>query len=355
MVDPVMALVAAVVLGGAAALLLWPVRGLYWRWEHVLRASDRVLSEDALKYLFDCEYRELTGTLHGLTGALGISDKRAVRLLQRLQQLGLIDSEAGEYRLTEEGRAQALQIIRVHRLWEHHLAEDTGMDAAAWHREADRREHTTSVEEAEAMAARHGHPRYDPHGDPIPTASGELRPHRGRPLSDLKAGDLGRIAHLEDEPESVYRQLVDDGLSVGMQVQVLASGREAVRFEADGREHSLAPVVADNVSVAALAEGQAIKAAADRMSALSPGQQGTVVGISSACRGAERRRLMDLGLIPGTVVAAELQGPGGDPTGYRIRGAVIALRRQQADWIQIRRPGEGGAEGKAKAQKGAAA
>jgi DtxR family Mn-dependent transcriptional regulator len=134
-----------------------------------------------------------------------------------------------------------------------------------------------------------------------------------------------------------------------MQVRVLASGREAVRFEADGREHALAPVVADNVSIAALPEGQAIKVAADRMSALSPGQQGTVVGISAGCRGAERRRLMDLGLIPGTVVTAELQGPGGDPTGYRIRGAVIALRRQQADWIQIRRPDENEAAGGAAA------
>lgn len=55
---------------------------------------------------------------------------------------------------------------------------------------------------------------------------------------------------------------------------------------------------------------------------------------------------MDLGLLPGTEVCAELQGPGGDPTGYRIRGAVIALRRLQAERIQVRRhtvPIDGGA------------
>jgi len=46
---------------------------------------------------------------------------------------------------------------------------------------------------------------------------------------------------------------------------------------------------------------------------------------------------MDLGIVPGTEVRAELQGPGGDPTAYRIRGAVIALRRQQAERIQVRR------------------
>lgn len=337
MVNPALALLLAVLLVGTAVLFLWPVWGLYWRWKHVLRASDRVLLEDALKFLFDCEYRELTGTLQGLTGALRISDKRAVRLLQRLQQLELVESEAGGYGLSAEGRSQALRIIRVHRLWEHHLSEDTGMDAAAWHREADRLEHATSTEEAEAMAARLGHPRYDPHGDPIPTAAGELRPPRGRPLNDLAPGDVGRISHLEDEPETIYQQLVARGLSVGMQVSVAAIGRDEVRFEADGREHVLTPVVAGNISVAALPKGQDVKGGLERLSALELGAKATVVGISRACRGAERRRMMDLGIIPGTVVGAELRGPGGDPTAYRIRGAVIALRRQQAEWIHIQR------------------
>ena len=56
---------------------------------------------------------------------------------------------------------------------------------------------------------------------------------------------------------------------------------------------------------------------------------------SPACRGVQRRRLFDLGLIPGTVVRAEFTGPGGDPTAYDIRGATIALRRQQAEQILV--------------------
>jgi len=49
----------------------------------------------------------------------------------------------------------------------------------------------------------------------------------------------------------------------------------------------------------------------------------------------QRRRLMDLGLIPGTIVAAEMDSPMGDPTAYRIRGALIALRKDQAGLIVI--------------------
>ena len=68
---------------------------------------------------------------------------------------------------------------------------------------------------------------------------------------------------------------------------------------------------------------------------LEPGRKAQIVSISRACRGTERRRLMDLGILPGTLVEAEVTSPGGDPTAYRIRGALIALRRQQAHYIHI--------------------
>ncbi len=66
-------------------------------------------------------------------------------------------------------------------------------------------------------------------------------------------------------------------------------------------------------------------------------ESGKVVRISPTCRGLERRRFMDLGIIPGTVIEMETRSPGGDPTAFRIRGALIALRREQAAQIQITR------------------
>jgi Fe2+ transport system protein FeoA len=67
------------------------------------------------------------------------------------------------------------------------------------------------------------------------------------------------------------------------------------------------------------------------------GETAKVVNISHLCRGAERRRFMDLGILPGTVVKAEMISPSGDPTAYRVRGAVIGLRREQAALIHITR------------------
>jgi Fe2+ transport system protein FeoA len=51
--------------------------------------------------------------------------------------------------------------------------------------------------------------------------------------------------------------------------------------------------------------------------------------------GGQRRRMMDLGILPGTRIEAELISPLGDPVAYRVRGAVIALRRSQAQQVQI--------------------
>jgi len=69
---------------------------------------------------------------------------------------------------------------------------------------------------------------------------------------------------------------------------------------------------------------------------LPVGQAGVVAALM--LRGAERRRLMDLGLVPGTVVVAEMRSPLGDPVAYRVRGASIALRREQAQHIHITYP-----------------
>lgn len=62
----------------------------------------------------------------------------------------------------------------------------------------------------------------------------------------------------------------------------------------------------------------------EKLCALLPGQRATVLGLEN--QEPLRRRLMELGLVPGTEVMCLGRSPGGDPAAYRVRGAVIALR-----------------------------
>lgn len=339
MVDPLVSLVVVLLALVLAVVLLWPGTGLAWRWRRGLAAQDRVEVEDALKHIWDGEYRQRPATLESLAGALGLTGRAAADLVDRLGRLDLLDHEDDTLRLTPEGRREALRVIRIHRLWERYLAEETGLDAREWHAHAERREHGTSEQQAEALAATLGHPRFDPHGDPIPMASGELPPHQGVPLTQLATDQAAEVLHVEDEPEAVFAQIVAAGIGPGMRVRLIERTPQRLRIEAETDEVVLAPVVAANITVLPIEQAESV-ASMTRLSAIAPGESAEVVALAATCRGAQRRRLLDLGVVPGTRVTSELRGPSGDPTAYRIRGALIALRRDQAHHIFVQRRSE---------------
>ena len=328
-----LALAAVVAIG--LILLFRPRYGWFWRWTRGRGATERVQVEDALKHLHDCQYMGGCATVQSLAGTLDISSDAAARLSERLESLGLLASTESGLELTSEGTQNALRVIRIHRLWERYLADRTGVDQAEWHPQADLVEHKLTVAEADALAEKMGYPCFDPHGDPIPSAAGEIPDRKGQPLNVIQPGSWVRIVHVEDEPKAVYDQLLAAQLYPGMTVRVLESTPDRILLETDTQERILAPVVAANVAVEAVSEDPAAHLPKRLLSSLKVGDQATIADISPACRGLERRRLLDLGMVPGTVVQAELKSPGGDPTGYRIRGAVIAIRKEQADFIHI--------------------
>lgn len=68
---------------------------------------------------------------------------------------------------------------------------------------------------------------------------------------------------------------------------------------------------------------------------LRPGNTAKVIGLDETCQGFERFRLLDLGVVPGTEIKLALDNPLHDPLAYFIRGAVIALRKEQASKILV--------------------
>jgi DtxR family transcriptional regulator, Mn-dependent transcriptional regulator len=338
MVDPLLALGTAVLIIIILAVLFWPERGLLAYWQQTGHLNERVRSEDALKHIHKFEMEGRRPTIESIAGALHVSQNDAADLVASMQTNGLLQTTQGEIHLTPQGRDSALHIIRAHRLWERYLAEETGIDEAEWHGKAEMAEHQLTPAQADALALHLGNPTYDPHGDPIPTADGELIAHGGQPLSMLSLDTTGLIVHLEDEPEVVYAQLAAEGLHPGMVVRITESAPERIRFWTNGDEHIIAPIVANNISVIPLPEEEVEEAEGyERLTCLTPGESAEVVGISQACRGPERRRFMDLGILPGTKTIAEMRSPGGDPTAYIIRGALIALRQEQANLIKVKK------------------
>jgi len=318
--------------------IFWPKYGLIALSRKSNLNKQRVWLEDALKFLFDCEYKKTACNLNSIAGNLHISTDKTARLLNRLRTMGLITMEdEANLQLTDAGRSYALRIIRVHRIWERYLADETGIDQMDWHGEADLQEHQLSPSAANQLAARMGNPVFDPHGDPIPTIEGAMPVHRGQPLSSLEEGTVAQIVHLEDEPYTIYEQLVALGLYPGMQVYVMDKTDGKITFAADGEECILTTLFAASITVEVLQNKEKIREKHDLLSSLEIGETAEIAGLSPNMRGQQRRRLMDLGFVPGTTIRAELHSASGDPVGYRILGTTVGIRRQQADLIFIKR------------------
>src|SRR5919107_2207798 len=157
----------------------------------------------------------------GVADRLSVSSASVTNMFARLQGMGLVLYEP--YRgasLTRRGRAEALRLVRRHRLIETFLLEHLGYSWEDVHEEAERLEHAVSDEFTERLAELLGHPGRDPHGDPIPATDGTLVPESSRPLSEAEAGQRVYIVKVDDESASVLNYLGDRGLIPGRVLEV---------------------------------------------------------------------------------------------------------------------------------------
>src|SRR5919107_4653362 len=157
----------------------------------------------------------------GVADRLSVSSASVTNMFGRLQGMGLALYEP--YRgasLTRRGRAEALRLVRRHRLVETFLLEHLGYSWEDVHEEAERLEHAVSDEFTERLAELLGHPGRDPHGDPIPAANGTLAPEKSSPLSEAESGQRVRIVKVDDESASVLNYLGDRGLILGRVLEV---------------------------------------------------------------------------------------------------------------------------------------
>jgi DtxR family Mn-dependent transcriptional regulator len=252
-----------------------------------------------------------------------------------MQTQQLVIAHGQEFDLTPAGERLALQVVRAHRLLERYFADEARLPLGDIHRAAERREHSLSADEVDRLSASLGHPTVDPHGDPIPSSEGALPPASGTPVTSWPSGQLGRIVHLEDEPEISFRQILAEGLRVGQDVRVIEDTPERVVLTDGENEYRLAPVVAANVFLEP-APATAATNGVVRLADLGHDVTGEVVRLDDVCQGFSRRRLMDLGFTDGALVRPILKTFAGDPRAYEVRGTVVALRRDQAAFVLVR-------------------
>lgn len=145
-----------------------------------------------------------------------------IDMIKKLAEKKLIsyDKTKGA-KLTDKGNKTALGIIRNHRLWEVFLLEKLGYSWDAVHEIAEQLEHIKQDELADRLEKFLGYPEYDPHGDPIPNAKGEIPATTNTLLSEVQAGKTCRVAAVKDTSAVFLQYLQQLSVNIGARVKVI--------------------------------------------------------------------------------------------------------------------------------------
>ncbi len=166
-----------------------------------------VAIENFIKAIYNNDSHDIKDTKPGnIAKQLGISSAAATDMAKKLATKDLLHYEKYQaLQLTDKGTKMALNVVRKHRLWEAFLFKMFDMSLHDIHREAELLEHQTSDFLADKISEYLGHPKFDPHGDPIPNSNGEITTEdHSIALADANEGQTYVISRLMSDNKEFF-------------------------------------------------------------------------------------------------------------------------------------------------------
>jgi DtxR family transcriptional regulator, Mn-dependent transcriptional regulator len=297
-------------------------------------------------------------SLSQLAQSLSISPVSVNEMCRKLQDQGLLIYQPYKgASLTPEGEQQAYYILRRHRLWEVFLVEKLGFAYDQAHDAACQLEHCTPNQLADRLDVFLGYPSVNPKGEPIPRTNGSLPARILVPLAAFSAAQRARVVHC-DVSEAAQTFLDERGVRPGASVTVMATAEDSLLVQVGEAHISLARAVAEAIQMEPEEEKGGVtplesitkkgelemepktEATVTQipLHELSVGQRGIVVHVGG--QGPARRRMMDMGLVPGSEVKVVRVAPLGDPVEFEVKGYSLSLRKSEARDITVEVPVE---------------
>ena len=178
--------------------------------------------EEYLEAVFKLEETPQGATVTRMARELGVKPASVSQMTARLIDAGLLERQAsgGRIILTGQGRAEAIRLVRRHRLSERFLTDYLELPWDQVHEEACRLEHVLSDEAEERLALRLGHPLTCPHGRVIPYDIPQTLLEGTRSLADLEPGEARQVSHVSEEGPEFLRYLAACGIRPGTSIRV---------------------------------------------------------------------------------------------------------------------------------------
>ncbi len=180
--------------------------------------------EDYIKAIFKItERNQGTASTNAVAAHLSTSAASVTDMLKRLSEKEYFHYEKykGVY-LTNKGRELATQLIRKHRLWEYFLVEKLNFNWDEVHDIAEQLEHVKSDKLIEKLDSYLDHPKYDPHGDPIPNAEGKFTIRTQISLFNLAVGEEAVVVGVKEHDTPFLQYLDQLKINIGTKLKVIS-------------------------------------------------------------------------------------------------------------------------------------
>ena len=179
--------------------------------------------ENYLKEIYHLSDSGKTGvTTNAIAERLKTTPASVTDMIKKLSQKGLVVYKKYQgVNISPDGKIHALKIIRKHRLWETFLVEKLSFSWDEVHEVAEQLEHIQSTLLVERLDKFLGYPENDPHGEPIPTATGELKNQERVLLADMHTGQHGKVTSVVDSETSFLQYLDKIGIAISATIEVV--------------------------------------------------------------------------------------------------------------------------------------
>ena len=218
--------------------------------------------EDYLKSIYKLQQTAETVTTTDIAKGMKVSMASTSNMVKRLTKEGMVSHKPYKgVQLTPKGEKFILKLVRRHRLLELFLTKILRMDWDMVDAEAEQLEHVISDDLEQRIDDLLGHPKTDPHGDPIPKSDGTLNYALPENLLKLKPGQAGRISRVSDSNPEILRYLNQLGMIPKADIEVIRRDpfNGPILIKVGRKQHHIGLEVANSVYVEEIKDKVSVK------------------------------------------------------------------------------------------------
>ena len=187
-----------------------------------------------------------------IANLLDTSAASVTEMIKKLQEKKLVIYE--KYKgvtLSKSGCKKAIEILRKHRLWETFLVNKLYFSWSEVHDVAEELEHIKSQKLTDKLDHFLNYPKFDPHGEPIPTKNGIIHPTKRITLSEMLVNSNGIIMGVALDDKEFLDYLTKLNISIGTNVQALEriTFDQSMKIKIESKLEHISEDVAKNILI----------------------------------------------------------------------------------------------------------